>query len=138
QSDDAAVAVADTGLIVQVPAAGGQLTFDERADEMHRNEFPAELNYLRPADRRLQPLSMVKRGVPPVDRRVIAAEGRLQLVAVIEPDDDAFDFRVEAGRGRRAGARVRPGGERQFAENIHARRQGCREMEHELSFAEPA
>ena len=46
--------------------------------------------------RRLQPLPVVIGRVPPVDRRVVPAERDLQLVALVESQDHALDFGVEA------------------------------------------
>src|SRR2546422_2121239 len=57
-------AVANSRLVVEIPAAGRKSSFDQPTDEVHRDEAPAELDHLRPADGGLQPLSVVKRGVP--------------------------------------------------------------------------
>ena len=110
-TDDAAASVADPRLIVDVPAAARHHAFQERADEVDGNESSAELRHFGPADRRLQPLAVVKRGVPPVDRRVITPERHLQLVALVEPDDGALDLGVESRRRRVAGAAHRARGE---------------------------
>ena len=135
-ADDAAAAVAEAGLVAQVPAAGRHGALDERADEVHRQELAAELDHLRPADRRLQPLAVMEGGVPVVDRRVIAAERHLELIALVEPHDHALDFDVESRRRRRAGAGVGPRGEADLAEERDARRQLRRHVQHELAEAE--
>src|SRR5262249_46465014 len=73
-TDDVAAAVAEPGLVVDVPAASRHTAFGKRADEVHRQEATAKLNHLRPGDRGLQPLTVMERRVPVVDWRVVAAE----------------------------------------------------------------
>ncbi len=120
-ADDLSAAVADACLVVHVQAAGGHRAFDERADEMHRQEAAAELNHLGPRDRRLEPLSMVELRVPPVDGRVVPAEGDLEHVALIEAQDHPLDLGVEAGCGRRIGTGVRSRRKADLAEERHPR-----------------
>src|SRR2546421_134076 len=52
-TDHVPAAVADASLIIEVPAACGDRSLRQRADEMHREELATELHHLRPADGRL-------------------------------------------------------------------------------------
>ena len=88
-ADDLAAAVAEADVVVQVQAAGGHLAFHQSADEVNRYETAAELRHFRAADGGLQPLAMMERGIPIIDRRVVPAEGELEAIVGIVADDDA-------------------------------------------------
>src|SRR5262245_50620257 len=77
-------------------------------------------------------------GVPVVDWRMVAAEGELQLIALVEADDAALDFEVKSRRWRRAEAGVGPGDHTQLAEVADPRGQRGAQVQNELSFTESA
>src|SRR5712691_8545905 len=87
---------------------------------MHRDETAAKLSHLRPADGGLEPLAVMKRRVPVVDGRMVAAEGHFQVVALSKANDGSLDFGIEAGRGRATGASVRSGREAEFTKETHS------------------
>src|SRR5438132_7427317 len=104
---------------------------------MHRNEIASEARHLRAADGRLQPLAVVKRRVPVVDRGVIAADGKLQLIVVIVSQDRALDLRAERMRIA-GGRRTRKSGDTDLREVTPARGQRGDAVQHELSLGESA
>src|SRR5207245_5206667 len=73
-ADDRTPPISQSEVVIQIQSAGGRGPFDQRPDEVHRNEPAAELNHLRPADRGLQPLAMMEFRIPVIDRSVVAAE----------------------------------------------------------------
>src|SRR5580692_9965936 len=91
-ADDGASSVPNSHVVIKVQPTGRHSPFHQRADEMHGNEFAAKLYHLRPADGGLQPLAVVKLGVPVVDGGVIAAEGDLEVVILLKPDNAALHF----------------------------------------------
>src|SRR6266852_642247 len=103
---------------------------------MYRDEAAAELGHFRAADGRLEPLSMVECGVPVVNGRMVAAEGDLQVVALIKTYHGSLDFRIESGRRRAADPRVGSGRETEFAKKTHSWRKGRTEVQRELSLVE--
>src|SRR2546423_9832068 len=81
---------------------------------------------------------MMERGVPIVYRRVITAERELEKVALIEANNGAFYFNVEAGSRGSAGCRVRPGRHAYFTKEIDSGRKGGAEVQRELPLGEAA
>ena len=79
---------------------------------------------------------MVECGVPVVDGRMVAAEGDLQVVALIKTDNRSLDFRIESGRRWAADTGVRSGRQAEFAKKTHSWRKGRTEVERELSLLE--
>src|SRR3981081_4448058 len=70
---------------------------------MDRSERPAELDHIRPGDRRLQPRPMVERGVPIADRGMKLAKRDLEVVVVVETDKRTFYIQVVGVRMCREG-----------------------------------
>ena len=104
---------------------------------MHREQASAELDHLRPGDGRLQPLTVMERCVPEIDRRVITTERHLQSIAPIEPEDHAFDFCVEAARWGGAGSCIGSRRQADLTEKGDARRKFRRHVQDELPLGEP-
>ena len=105
---------------------------------MHGNETSAELGHLRTADRGLEPLPMMERCIPVVDRRMIATERDLKIIALGEAYGGSLHFDIEARCSWRAGTGVRSGREAQFAKKTDPGRQGGTEVEYELALLEAA
>ena len=105
---------------------------------MDGQESAAELYHLGAADGGLQPLPMMKGHVPVVNGRVVAAEGDLEIVVLLELNDGAFHFDIEAwGRGF-PGPGVGSGGEAQFREEADLWRKCGIDLQHKLPFVKAA
>src|SRR5260370_42259954 len=76
--------------------------------------------------------------VPVVNGSVVSAERDFQFVALVEPDDAALHFDVEAGRGGRPHPGVRARREAQLAEVAPPGAQRRAEMQNELPFVKAA
>src|SRR5258707_9133614 len=93
-ADNRPPSVSQAKVVIQIDTPGGHGPFDQRPHEMHRNESAAELYHLRPAGGCLQPLPMVKLGIPIVDRSMIPAERNLEVIVLLEADNTALHFYV--------------------------------------------
>jgi hypothetical protein len=110
----------------------------QRSDEVYWDETASELNHLGPADGRLQPLSVVVRGVPVIDRRVISAERELEIVVEVVADDQALDFDIKPRSGRRPGSGIATRGERDLAEETNLGGESRDQMQRRLPELESA
>src|SRR5213075_2265996 len=121
--------------------SGAGSAFEKSSDKMYGKESASELRHFGAAHGRLQPLSMVKGGVPIIDGGVIAAERELEKIIVFETDDAALYLRIESSCRRcsiDADARIRARRERQFPEEADFGRKVGIQMKCELPFRKAA
>ena len=83
-------------------------------------------------------MAMVKLGVPVVDRGMVAAERNLKIIVLLEPDNTALHFDVEASGWGRARSGVGPGGQAQFTKDSHLLGKIGVEVQDELPFVKSA
>ena len=80
---------------------------------------------------------MVELRVPIADRRVIATEGKLEMVALVVADQAALHLDIETGGRGGAGAGIGAGRHADFPEVRHVGRERGADVGDELSLIEP-
>src|SRR5438552_1978453 len=100
---------------------------------MNGDEAAAELHHFGTAYRRLEPLSVMKGGIPIVDGCMVSPKGDLKVIVVLKADNASLDLRIESGGGRRTCSGVSARGQAQFPQKAHFRREIGNEVQNELS-----
>ena len=94
-ADNRSAAVAQTHVIVEVQGPrSGNSPFHQRAREVHRDQLAAKLDHFRPVHGGLQPQTVMERGIPIIDRGVVAAERYFQVVVIVVADQRPLDVGV--------------------------------------------
>ena len=89
-ADDFAPAIAETDVVAEPQVPRRDVSFRQEANEMNGSESSTELYDEWPVDRRLQPRTVMKSGIPISNRSVEPAERKLEIIIVVIADDGAL------------------------------------------------